>query len=230
MNLIPYHLALGDVAGRAVIDVGTNEGAGAALLASRAREVCGIDRSEDAIRAARERHRAPNLRFLVHDAGQPLPFPDGSAGAIVSSEVIEHLPSAEAMIESAARVLEPDGILLIKTPNDEYNRLENRLNPHHVNPYTSRRLASELLSHFGEVKVEGITYDVDLETAPEDMSGGEGDPVLAPYRFGDPIRIERAMVVRMKVTPRRVADLRTEVPEYLWARASRPRKPGSGRA
>jgi SAM-dependent methyltransferase len=222
VNLIPYHLALPDVAGRAVVDVGTNEGAGAALFATKAREVTGMDRSEDAIRAARSRHEAPNLRFLVHDAGVPLPFPEESQGVVFSSEVIEHLPSGESLIESAARVLEPGGVLLLKTPNDDYNRLENRLNPHHVNPYTAARLLSELSRHFADVTVEGITYDVSIDAAPEDMAGsGGGDPVLAPYRFGDPVRIDRAVVVRMTVIPRVIRNLGAEVPEYLWARASR---------
>lgn len=221
VNLIPYHLALADVSGRSAVDVGTNEGAGAALFATQARQVCGIDRSEDAIRDARARHEAPNLRFLVHDAAAPLPFPDASQGVVFSSEVIEHLPSGEPLIESAARVLEPDGVLLLKTPNDDYNRLENRLNPHHVNPYTAGRLRAELSKHFGEVTVEGITYDVSIDAAPEEMAGAGEDPVLAPYRFGDPVRIDRAVVVRMAVTPRRVRDLRREAPEYLWARASR---------
>ncbi|HET9252718.1 MAG TPA: class I SAM-dependent methyltransferase, partial [Candidatus Eisenbacteria bacterium] len=196
VNLIPYHLALPEVDGRSVLDVGTNEGAGAALFATRAREVCGLDRSEDAIRAARERHRRSNLRFLVHDAGTPLPFPDASMGVVFSSEVIEHLPSGEPLLRSAARVLEPGGVLLLKTPNDDYNRLENRLNPHHVNSYTATRLEAELRRHFTDVVIEGITYDVTLDATPEPMPDGPEDPIASPYRFGDPIRIDRAVVVR----------------------------------
>jgi SAM-dependent methyltransferase len=230
VNLIPYHLALPEAEGRAVVDVGTNEGAGAALLATRAREVCGLDRSEEGIHAARARHAAPNLRFLVHDATVPLPFADGTLGLVFSSEVIEHLPDGGALISSAARALERDGVLRVKTPNDDYNRLENRLNPHHVNPYTARKLESELRQHFAEVAVEGITYDVELEAAPGGVPAGEEQDILAPYRFGDPIRIDRAVVVRMNVTPRIVE--RGEIPEYLWARASKPltsRSPASFR-
>lgn len=223
VNLIPYHLVLPEVEGRSVVDVGANEGDGAALFATRAREVCGLDRSEDAIRAARERHHAGNLRFLVHDASAPLPFPDGSLGVVFSSEVIEHLPSGEPFLASAAKALEPGGMLVLKTPNDDYNRLENRLNPHHVNSYTAKRLGEELRRHFTDVSVEGITYDVTLDATPEPMPDGADDPIRRPYRFGDPIRIDRAVVVRMTVTPRRIPDLAREVPEYLWARASGPR-------
>jgi SAM-dependent methyltransferase len=223
VNLIPYHLALPDVEGRAVVDVGTNEGDGAALLATRARDVSGLDRSEEAIRVARERHRAPNLRFLVHDAGTALPFADGSIGVVFSSEVIEHLRSGGPLIASAARVLEPGGLLRIKTPNDDYNRLENRLNPHHVNPYTARRLESELRRHFRDVRIEGITNDLELAATSETMPEGPADPIRHPYRFGDPIRIDRAVVVRLRITPRLIPNLRDEVPEYLWALARGPR-------
>lgn len=227
VNLIPHHLALPEMEGRSVVDVGTNEGDGAALFATLARDVCGLDRSEDAIRVARERHRAPNLRYLVHDASTPLPFPDRSIDVVFSSEVIEHLPTGEPLLASAAMALGPRGVLFLKTPNDDYNRLENRLNPHHVNSYTARRLEAELRRHFTDVSIEGITYDVTLDAAPEPMPDGGEDPIRRPYRFGDPIRIDRAVVVRMSVTPRRIPDLEREVPEYLWARATGPRPSAS---
>ncbi len=222
VNLIAYHLALPDVEGRTVVDAGTNEGAGAALFATRARQVDAFDIAADAIRTARARHAAPNLRFHVHDAGGPFPVPDGSADVVFSSEVIEHLTDGGAFLAAAARALCPDGQLILKTPNDEFNRFENRLNPYHVNPYTAESLRRALERHFHDVTISGLTYDVAIDASAEDRPQALA-PEEAPYRFGDPIWIDRAVLVRMSVTPRHIADFKREQPEYLWARAGRPR-------
>ncbi len=216
VNLIPYHLVLDDVAGRVVVELGCNEGAGSALFASRAREVHAFDVSAEAIAAARAKRARANLRFAVHDAARPLPLADASADVVFSSEVIEHVRDGEAFLANAARVLKPGGLVVIKTPNDAYNRYENRLNPHHVNPYDAPRLARELARHFERVEVQGLTFDVAFGTAPEERADGAA-PEAAEYRFGEPVEIDRVLVTRMRVTPRRVAA--GEAPEYLFARA-----------
>ena len=222
MNLAPYHLVLDEVAGRTVVEAGCNEGYGAALLARRAAQVHAFDLSSEAIAAARARHALSNLTFAVHDVATPFPLPDASADLVFSSETIEHLREGRGFIAAAAKVLKPDGCLVIKTPNDAYNRLENRMNPYHTNPYDEGRLRAELAEAFQSVAIEGITYQTDLVSAPEDRPE-PAPPEARDYRFGDPIEIDRVLVTRMVVTPRRVPAGADEVPEYLFARASRPR-------
>jgi 2-polyprenyl-3-methyl-5-hydroxy-6-metoxy-1,4-benzoquinol methylase len=220
MNLAPYHLVLDDAEGRVVVEAGCNEGYGAALLARRAREVHAFDVSEAAIASAKRHHARPNVTFAVHDVSQSFPLPDASADVVFSSETIEHLREGRGFIAAAARVLKPDGRLIVKTPNDAYNRLENRLNPFHTNPYDAARLRAELEEAFESVTIEGLTYRTDLVTAPEDRPE-PAPPEARDYRFGDPIEIDRVLVTRMVVTPRRVTA--GEEPEYLFARATRPR-------
>jgi SAM-dependent methyltransferase len=219
MNLAPYHLVLPEVAGRVVIEAGTNEGAGAALFAKTAREVHAFDRSAEAIAAARARYQAPNLHFTVHDARELFPVAEGTADVVFSSEMIEHLTEGRTFIANAARALKPGGVLYVKTPNDAYNRLENRLNPHHTNPYDEARLRRELKERFTSVVIEGMTYHVDLVTRMEERPATV-PPEEQPYCFGDPIDIDRVMVVTMRVTPQRIAAA-TEPPEYLFAKAAR---------
>ena len=65
--------------------------------------------------------------ILVHDLRKPLPFPDGYAGAIYGSHVLEHLylVEAEALLGECRRVLRGGGVLRLVVPDlraavDEY--------------------------------------------------------------------------------------------------------------
>src|SRR5439155_822295 len=73
-HLAAYRFARAHAAGRAVLDAGSGEGYGAALLAEVAARVVGIDRAE-AVRVAAARHRAPGLRRLVPAAIARRAFP-----------------------------------------------------------------------------------------------------------------------------------------------------------
>jgi SAM-dependent methyltransferase len=223
IHLAAYHLALPEVVGRVVVDAGTNEGYGAALLARHARRVIAFDISEAAIAAARSRYATPNLEFHVHDATRPFPVADGAAHVVFSSEMIEHVRDGAAFVRAAARALDDDGVLIVKTPNDAFNRYENRLNPHHVNPYDAKRLAAELEACFREVRIEGYWLREELRVETEDRPEGV-PPEEVPYTFGEPIVVDRVRVVKLVVTPQRSLHP-SEPPEYLlaWARGKRPR-------
>lgn len=226
VNLAAYHLALPDVVGKVVVDAGTNEGAGAALFSRHAARVVAFDLAPEGIAAARSRYDRPNLEFHVHDATRPFPIPEGSADVVFSSEVIEHVADGGAFLRAALGALKPGGLLLLKTPNDDFNRYENRLNPHHVNPYTYNRLRELLQGSCEGVDISGLTYDLAIDRATEERPDPE-PPEETPYRFGDPIVIDRLVALRLRVTPRRVALPGPEVPEYLWVRAARPRPSAS---
>jgi predicted SAM-dependent methyltransferase len=63
----------------------------------------------------------PDEQTLRLDASQPWPLPDGCARAVRTEHMIEHLSWDEAAfcIREAARVLEPDGLCRICTPDLE---------------------------------------------------------------------------------------------------------------
>jgi len=46
-----------------------------------------------------------------------LPFPDNSFDAVISSEVIEHIPDEPAIFDEMDRVLRPGGVLVVGTPD-----------------------------------------------------------------------------------------------------------------
>ena len=50
-------------------------------------------------------------------SAQELPFTDGSFGVVIIKHIVEHLPDPARAIREISRVLEPDGVLILATPN-----------------------------------------------------------------------------------------------------------------
>ncbi|MGA4842217.1 class I SAM-dependent methyltransferase [Streptomyces sp. G45] len=110
--------ALGPAAGEpgVVLDVGCGDGSAARVAAPllAGHRVIGVDWSQDALRRARG-HLPHVVRGELSDGG--LPFADGSADAVLFSEVIEHLVDPDSALDELRRVLRPGGHLMLSTPN-----------------------------------------------------------------------------------------------------------------
>lgn len=146
-----YAFARRFAAGRRVLDVACGEGYGSALLARVARSVTGVDVAEAAIAHARAAYAGQaNLRFETGSAAE-LALPDGSVDLAVSFETIEHLPRdlQPRMLAEIARVLGPDGVLLLSAPNPvEYSQARGYRNPYHEHEPSREELAALLAAHF----------------------------------------------------------------------------------
>src|SRR6266851_9515170 len=72
--------------------------------------------------------REYNCRFVAADiCKEPLPFADGQFVVVTFSEVLEHLPAERVnfVLSEIARVIRPNGLLLVSSPNQA--SLENRV-------------------------------------------------------------------------------------------------------
>ena len=139
--------------GRRVLDAGCGSGYGAAKLAEEAREVLGIDVSQEAVDDATERYPAANLRFECADCLN-IPAADGSFDLVVAFEIIEHLSEWRRFLEQARRVLAPDGQFVVSTPNRLYYaeaRAELGPNPFHVHEFEFDEFRRELEAVFPSV-------------------------------------------------------------------------------
>jgi phosphatidylethanolamine/phosphatidyl-N-methylethanolamine N-methyltransferase len=83
---------------------------------SKASRIVGIDISEPMLRKARERVTElglENVEALAVMDAQHLEFPDGSFDAVVAQYVITAVPDPEATLDEFARVLRPDGEIIL---------------------------------------------------------------------------------------------------------------------
>jgi SAM-dependent methyltransferase len=115
LHLKRYEFARGWCESAEVLDAGCGVGYGAAYLAETARRVVGVDLSAEALEHARREYARPNVDYLEGDL-LALPLPDASFDVVCAFETIEHLDDQREFLHEAARVLRPEGTLLVSTP------------------------------------------------------------------------------------------------------------------
>ncbi len=153
-----------------VLDLGCAPGHGTNLLgkSEKISSVVGLDYDEKAVKAGHEKYREPsgkyesrkpqrNIHFVVGDASKPLPFRSNSLHAITSLETIEHLKGEdhETFLSEITRVLKPNGVLVLSTPN---RAIWGQHNPFHLKEYTLKELRQALEKHFEHVEIKRQGY------------------------------------------------------------------------
>jgi len=127
-----YQLALALVKGRRVLDIASGEGYGSNLLASVATSVVGVDIDEGCVDYANARYGSDNLEYRQGDAAS-IPVQDASVDVVISFETIEHHDKHQEMMAEIRRVLVPDGVLMLSSPDKKYySDVPNFQNAHHV--------------------------------------------------------------------------------------------------
>ena len=169
-----YALARKYAEGQRVLDIGCGTGYGAADLSRSATSVVGLDCSEEAIRYARAHYPVANLSF-VPGSGSELPFASESFDLVTTFEVIEHLVNWRDLLSEVRRVIRPNGLVIISTPNREYYAESRRLegpNPFHHHEFEADEFVSELSAFFPNVslllqnRTEAMTFYPDKTFAP----------------------------------------------------------------
>ena len=144
-----YHFAARQVVGKRVLDVACGSGYGTALLARHAAHATGADLSQEAIDHAKRAYAdLKNTTFLQASCTQ-LPLADASIDVAVSFETLEHIEGQEAFVEELARVLTPEGVLILSCPNKlEYSDRRGYQNEFHVKELYREELAARLGARF----------------------------------------------------------------------------------
>ncbi|GAC56173.1 putative methyltransferase [Gordonia hirsuta DSM 44140 = NBRC 16056] len=144
---IAYEFMVPRSAGREVLEAGSGEGYGAALLARRAASVTCVD--YDAAAVEHTRRRYPEVK--IHQGNLiELPLAEASVDQVVNFQVIEHLWDQPGFVTECHRVLRPGGELAMSTPNriTFSPGLDVPLNPFHTRELNAAEL-TELLESGG---------------------------------------------------------------------------------
>lgn len=111
--------------GLRLLEVGSARGDTAFFFAPLVAEVVGVDAAETAVSVARAAAGArglSNVRFETADARDLSLFADGSFGAVLLADFVEHVTDEvlRPCLAEALRVLRPGGALGIYTPNRDH--------------------------------------------------------------------------------------------------------------
>ncbi|MCC7077669.1 MAG: class I SAM-dependent methyltransferase [Acidimicrobiia bacterium] len=139
-----------------ILDSGSGEGYGTAILANRLSPafVTGLDSFPDAVTHAGMCY--PEPAFVCAD-GAAVPLREASCAAVVSLQVIEHMPDPAAYVAECRRLIRPGGVAVIGTPNRlTFTPPGRPTNPFHIVEFSADELAGLLAEWFASVRLEGV--------------------------------------------------------------------------
>jgi 2-polyprenyl-3-methyl-5-hydroxy-6-metoxy-1,4-benzoquinol methylase len=143
--------------GLSVLDCACGKGYGSYILSHQAKSIAGVDLNENSLKIAAKNFKKENLSFHSFDVTKiqdyPLPL-----DMVVAFEVIEHLPPnlTETFLGGIAKKLQPNGTLLLSTPNHDVVEKSGVYVPDfHINNLRPWDLKTILERHFHSVTMLG---------------------------------------------------------------------------
>ena len=159
---------------KVVLDGACGEGYGSALLAQSAASVIGVDVDANTIAHARQRYARDGLRFECSDCLQ-LPLADDSVDVVVSFETLEHLSDHDGLLREFRRVLKPDGLLVLSSPDrQQYSEAKGYDNPFHAKELNRDEFEALLNRHFAHWQLLAQTLGFVSMLWPLDQAAHSG--------------------------------------------------------
>ena len=148
-----YSFAAKWVRDKRVLDIASGEGYGCCgLLNAGAKRVIGVDIDEIACAHAARKY---NIDARVGSA-EAIPIDTASIDVAISFETIEHVPNPERFVQEISRVLSPDGLFIISTPDKNlYSPQGKDRNPYHCWEMTAEEFQTLLASAFSTISLFG---------------------------------------------------------------------------
>lgn len=114
-----YALAKNYIENKIVLDIACGEGYGSNLMSEKASFVYGVDIDLETISKASCKYKKNNIKFLKGSTSD-IPLEENSIDIVVSFETLEHHDKHDEMMVEIKRVLKPNGILIISSPDKLY--------------------------------------------------------------------------------------------------------------
>jgi SAM-dependent methyltransferase len=212
-HLARYRFAAARARGGRALDIACGTGYGLAIVGGATRLVIGADRDPEAL--AQARRAAPAGGAVLATDAASLPFRTAAFDLVTSFETVEHLPERPAFLAELARVLAPEGLCVLSTPNARYTQPVNGKprNPFHLYEYEPDEIRAELQKHFTQVTILGQHLDRDRF-------------LISPF-WDDQQRMPRSLATVGQLAMRRVLGrlpvaLRDPVSRAVWGHTYYP--------
>lgn len=173
-HLHRYSVAIEYVKDKTVLDIASGEGYGSNLMSKEASHVYSVDIDEKTIQAAKLKYNnQKNIDFITGSASS-IPISSNSIDVVVSFETIEHHDKHDEMIEEIKRVLKPDGILIISTPDKFfYSDARNYSNEFHIKELYKQEFKDLISRNFNKLQLFTQTYFSGISILNEDSIDNE---------------------------------------------------------
>ena len=136
---------------KVVLDIASGEGYGSSILARVSKMVIGVDIDSSSVSHASSKYGNEIVKFIVGSATQIL-IESHSVDVVVSFETIEHFEEHQVFMNEVLRVLKPQGMLIISSPDKHYyTEVTGFHNHHHVNELYEHEFVELLSSNFCKV-------------------------------------------------------------------------------
>lgn len=141
--------------GGKVLDLGCGTGEGTAYIGvNTGWKLFGADLDYSALQIAQKNSQA-DIEWIQMDACQPA-FKNGAFQAIISIEVLEHLSEPFSYLSNVRRLLHPNGLFMLTTPNQlRSSPTPGSRWPEHIKEYRPLELQALLSEFFSEVHMWG---------------------------------------------------------------------------
>jgi 2-polyprenyl-3-methyl-5-hydroxy-6-metoxy-1,4-benzoquinol methylase len=136
-----------------VLDIGCNSGGlGRRLMAEKGCQMYGVDISPKLVERAREKGYE-----AYAGPAEDLRYEDGFFDVVVVSELLEHVHDPRPILEQAARVLKPGGMVLGDVPTEQGKWGHETIDDHefHARVFTRESLRDLLAEYFRVEYVDG---------------------------------------------------------------------------
>lgn len=150
-----YSFCIPYIAGKKVLEIGCGSSYGTKRLAAQAKQIMAFDTDKITVNELRSTIIPPNVQLFCEDFTKH--HFDTKFDAIISLQVIEHAPNPTYFLEALRKVLKPDGVVILSTPNaitQSYNE-----NPYHYKEYQPQELYYLLQPFFRSIHLYGLQGD-----------------------------------------------------------------------
>ena len=205
LHLYAYETAAALVSpGARVLDIGFGEGYGSTILVEAGAAYSGVEVDAEIVEHARSRYGA---RFDTYD-GTSLDAPDESFDLVLAFQMIAYLDDPLPWQREVRRVLAPEGLAVITTPNRVYRLFEGQRpwNRYHAREYSASELAALLREVFSDVTVYGIAASEPIDSvvrarADRARKLARLDPLGLRYRLPESLNAPLRRVMRRAAQP-----------------------------